>query len=359
VTFATRNLSAPPSTEAIAEFYAGMSQFWHPVATSDVLREKPMCAVQLLGQSLVLARLDGEVHALSDFCRHFQARLSSGEVVQIAGRDGVQCPYHGWSYAGDGRCIRIPQLPPERRIPASARVKSYPVVERYGLYWVFVGDGEPHHALPVFPEWDDPSFRTIVLLEPTPTQASAPRLIMGTLDNTHFPWVHEDILGTRAHPAPPEHRVWRDGQYLRVSYVTRQPVNLATSDLSQGRVDNGDATIQYDAFLSMPNVLRLVKDSAAGRYIVWLATCPSNYGETRNFWAFSRNYDVDPKRDGEYEAFSALVRSQDKPILEGQRPVLVQALNSGVQMPIAPGDTPLVEFIRWLDELSITERSNV
>ena len=51
----------------------------------------------------------------------------------------VQCPYHGWRFDGAGQCLRIPTLPADQKIPARARVDSYPVQERYGLIFAFLG----------------------------------------------------------------------------------------------------------------------------------------------------------------------------------------------------------------------------
>ena len=353
------SLNAALSAEMITQFYAAMSDFWHPVALSAALCERTPLPVMLLGESLVLVRLDGNVHALSDFCRHFQARLSSGEVVSVAGHEALQCPYHGWSYNGTGRCVRIPQLSDKQRIPASAAVSSYRVREQFGLLWVSLSNCEPEYGLPEFPEFDDPSFRTVRLLESEPTRASAPRLILATLDDTHFPWVHEGLLGERDHPEPPKHSVWREQHTLRCRYATQQPSSVVSADLSQAGAAGGLESIRYTNTVTMPTTIRLVKDGAAGRYVIWLTASPTSYNVTTNFWAFSRNYDLEPSRDVEYERFSRLVRGQDKPIVESQRPILVPPLNAGIQLPISPGDSPLVEYIRWLDELLITVAPNV
>jgi vanillate O-demethylase monooxygenase subunit len=343
-----------PSTQAIEGFYAGMRKFWHPVLrTDDLPIDKPI-AVELLGTAIVLARLDGEIRALRDVCRHFQARLSLGEVVDIDGKDTLQCPYHGWAYGGDGKCARIPQLPEGRRIPPTAFVPSYLVEERYGVIWVCL-EGEPRFPLPDYPEWGDQSFRTVTIKEEKTTRTSATRMIMGTLDDTHFPWVHEGILGERDKPEPPDHKVWREDGSLVLQYDISQPPNYATTDVSRLNEDDTDwVRITYTDYVSMPNTIRLIKDGEAGRYVIWLSTCANSYNKTTNFWAFSRNYDMDPAQDKTYEEFAAHVRSQDKPIIESQRPWLIPPFWSGIEMPLAPGDLPLVEYQKWLEELEIS-----
>ncbi len=345
-----------PSQEAIQEFYNGMRPFWHPVLWEDALPEGKLVRVELLGIGVVLARLNGKVTALRDLCRHFQTRLSLGEILDIDGEDTVMCPYHGWAYGNDGMCKRIPQMLEGRKIPPSARVDSYHVTTGYGLIWVCMGD-EPTFNLPDYPEYGNDEFRTVSMKEDEISRTSSTRMIMGTLDDTHFPWVHEGILGTRDCPAAPDHKVWREDQYLVLQYDVEQPPGLATTDMSvEGAEDKGNISIRYTDYVGMPNVIRLVKETDSGRYTVWLATCPNAYNKTTNFWSFSRNYDMGSERDRTYEEFGAHVRSQDKPIIESQRPWLIPPFWSQLEQPLGPSDKPLMEFQKWLEELGIVTR---
>ena len=117
-----------PSSEAIAAFRAGMRPYWHPVCEAKALDAGKPVGVMLLGQRLVVARLDGVVTALPDVCRHFKAQLSLGEIVETGGRGAIQCPYHGWAFGADGACLRIPQLPADRAIPANAGLPAFKAV---------------------------------------------------------------------------------------------------------------------------------------------------------------------------------------------------------------------------------------
>lgn len=341
-----------PSHEQVRAHLEALAGYWHPVARADALPAGQLLGVTLLGQDLVLARLDGELTALHGYCRHFQARLALGDVACIDGSEHVRCPYHGWSYGRDGQCRHIPQLAPGKRVPAGARVARYHAEEAHGLIWVCLADN-PANPIPAFPEAADSSFRTVPLDEPKPTAASALRLILGTLDDTHFPWIHENILGTRDAPAPPEHNVWREDGTLRCKYLITQPANQTSSDASTGLAAQS-IDLTYNNTVYMPTAMRLVKDSPAGRYVIWLACCPIDAFSTTNFWAFSRNYDLDPARDSDYAAFSQLVRDQDKPIIESQRPALVPPLSAGVTLAMAPADAPVIEYLRWIEQLGLT-----
>jgi vanillate O-demethylase monooxygenase subunit len=103
----------------------------------------------------------------------------------------------------------------------------------------------------------------------------------------------------------------------------------------------------------MPNVIRLVKDMGAGRYVIWLATYPVDFRTTQTFWVFARNYDLEPARDTKFRAMSAHVRLQDKPIIESQRPWLIPPFCTQIEMPMGLGDLQLTENQRRLQELGI------
>lgn len=341
------DIHAGPSQDAIDRFTNGMAAFWQPVARSEDITELAIHPVILLGKPIAVARLDGKLTAVLDACRHYQARLSLGEIATIDGKQAIQCPYHGWAYGQGGACVRIPQFPEGRKIPPSAAVPSFHVAETLGLVWVCLAD-QPAFDLPTFPEYDDPACRVITLDEDMPSQTASTRMIMGTLDDTHFPWVHEGILGDRDKPEPPDHTVVRDGAVLKVTYETVQPASL-----SSGGTTGGDVSIRYENEVHMPNVVKLAKDTPSGRYIVWLATCPVDHKTCRNFWTFARDYDLDPAWDAAYRAFSTHVRLQDKPIIESQRPWLLPPFWTQIEMPIRPGDLPIIEYQKWLEEIGV------
>src|SRR5574340_1243734 len=107
---------------------------WHVVAYApDVPEGKPV-SVRLLEEDLVLWRAGGKVHAWRDLCVHRGTRLSLGRIEG----ETLVCPYHGWTYNTEGRCVRIPahpgQTPPEK-----ARTMVYQAREKYGWIWVSPG----------------------------------------------------------------------------------------------------------------------------------------------------------------------------------------------------------------------------
>jgi phenylpropionate dioxygenase-like ring-hydroxylating dioxygenase large terminal subunit len=117
-------------------------EFWHPVALSSEAGLEPV-AVRLAGQGWALAQFGGDVAAFADACPHRRARLSAGHIS-----DGtLQCMYHGWRFAADGRCVEIPALGGAGSIPDRAELRRpAEVADRDGLVWLApgpVGAGHP------------------------------------------------------------------------------------------------------------------------------------------------------------------------------------------------------------------------
>ncbi|GIK43953.1 MAG: (2Fe-2S)-binding protein [Chloroflexota bacterium] len=349
-----------PSDEAVDSFYNGMRRHWQPVLPAAELARGELKSVELLEEKILLTRLDGKLVALQDLCRHFQARLSNGEIREIENSGQcVSCRYHGWAYDASGQCVEIPQLVEGRDIPQSAQVPTYLVQEKYGLIWVCL-EPEPKFDLPDFPEFEDPTFQVGPLRTYEPWAAAAPRVLMGTLDDTHFPWVHEGILGDRSHAQAPDHKVWREDRYLRVEFTTSQPKNAIVEEDGKSGERPFVQDVDYSYHVGMPNVLRLVTihrpfqaQDEARVYVIWLATCPRKYNETDSFWRLARNFDVDPARDRVYEEFEDAVRAQDRPMVESQRPWLLPPFWTKIELPLRPADLPLLEYQKWLEELGI------
>ena len=110
--------------------------FWYAAERSENLTDKPL-TVRMLGQNFVLYRdSTGTAHCSVSACVHRGGALADGQVLG----DEIECPYHGWRYGLDGRCTRIPSLGRDATIPLRARIDVYPVQEKYGLIFAFLGD---------------------------------------------------------------------------------------------------------------------------------------------------------------------------------------------------------------------------
>ncbi len=124
------------------EAVLGFRNYWYPGMLSRHLRRKPV-AVQLLGEKLVFVRSQGKCYALENRCPHRGVPLSFG-TCEFPGTHTITCRYHGWTFdLSDGLCVAAITDGPDSSIVGKVRVSSYPVEERKGLIWVFIGDRQP------------------------------------------------------------------------------------------------------------------------------------------------------------------------------------------------------------------------
>src|SRR5882672_2935876 len=110
------------TTEGIAMF---LRNSWYMAGWSRDFRPDQLTAVTILNDPIVIYRKgDGAFVAFQDRCCHRVAPLSLGRVEG----DDLRCMYHGLKFAPSGKCIEIPG---QAKIPPQARVRSYPIVDKY------------------------------------------------------------------------------------------------------------------------------------------------------------------------------------------------------------------------------------
>lgn len=112
---------------------------WYIAAWANELEPGKLLARTLLDEPLVFFRdAAGQPHALIDRCPHRFAPLSMGKLCD--GGTSLQCQYHGLRFDASGTCVHNPHG--DGRIPQAARVRSFPVVERWSALWIWMGDPE-------------------------------------------------------------------------------------------------------------------------------------------------------------------------------------------------------------------------
>jgi len=125
-----------------------LRNYWQPVALVDEMEEeRPVRAVRLLGQDFVVFRDEqGRYGMLDRDCPHRGADLAAGRLE--AG--GLRCAFHGWLFDVDGACLSTPGEPMSSTLCNKVRQSAYPVVERSGILFAYIGRDEP----PSFPNFD-------------------------------------------------------------------------------------------------------------------------------------------------------------------------------------------------------------
>ena len=125
-----------------------MRRYWQPAALVEELRgERPVRPVRLLGENLVLFRDEqGRYGLLDRHCAHRGADLAFGRRED----GGLRCAFHGWLFDVTGQCLETPAEPEGTDFCKRIRQGAYPVVEKSGILWAYMGPGEP----PAFPSLD-------------------------------------------------------------------------------------------------------------------------------------------------------------------------------------------------------------
>ena len=157
---------------------------WYVAAWSHEISEG-LHAKKILAENIVFYRKkDGRVVALEDACPHRKVPLSMGRIKD----DQVECGYHGLTFDCSGSCVRAPGM---ERAPSNARVRSFPVEERYGLLWIWMGEAHLADAAKIFEveHWGDPTWG---LNQGDGMELACSYLYMtdNLLDPTHVAWVH-------------------------------------------------------------------------------------------------------------------------------------------------------------------------
>ncbi|MCZ4519432.1 aromatic ring-hydroxylating dioxygenase subunit alpha [Rhodococcus ruber] len=118
-----------------------MRLYWQPVALSEELdTDRAAVPVRVLGEDLVLFRNEDLSLGLIDRrCAHRGADLSLGRLED----GGLRCYFHGWLFEGSGQCLQTPAEPDDSPLASKVKIKSYPVVERNGIMWGYLGTETP------------------------------------------------------------------------------------------------------------------------------------------------------------------------------------------------------------------------
>jgi nitrite reductase/ring-hydroxylating ferredoxin subunit len=124
-----------------------LRRYWQPVALVDEMRgERPVKAVRLLGEDLVLYRTSSSYSLIQRHCPHRGADLAYGRLEP----DGLRCSFHGWKFDAAGKCVETPAEPAGSRLCEHVKTVAYPVVQKSGILFGYLGNDAP----PAFPAFD-------------------------------------------------------------------------------------------------------------------------------------------------------------------------------------------------------------
>lgn len=285
---------------------------WHPVLYADELKAQPI-SVNLCGEAIVLWRgHEGQASAIRDLCIHRGTALSLGSVCN----GEIVCPYHGWRYAGNGKCTLIPQLANPCKVPEKAKIPSYFCCERFGLIWVSLEP--PIFELPDMKEFSDPQWK-FVQTGPFRWQSGSARQVENFTDFAHFPFVHPGLLGDPERPFVPPHKVQREGNVLIYEIVRPEAANSEEFPIFGNPSQELPMRHNwYRLYLPYTIVLRVSWPNTDNGMLYFFTSHPLNSKECMGYCIIGKNYGND---DAELlKEFENVIFNQDRRIVESQRP---------------------------------------
>jgi vanillate O-demethylase monooxygenase subunit len=277
---------------------------WYCAAWSREVADKPLGRTLLEEKVVLYRKQDGGLVAIGDVCPHRFAPLHAGPVTG----DAIACRYHGLQFGPDGACVHNPH---DTRISPAMRVKAYPLVERYGVAWIWMGDAAlaDDALIPDFSVHVDPGFRTVEGL--IYVKGSYQLVCDNLLDLSHTQYLHPLLIQSGGETS---HGLEQEGETVLQTVKGR---NSKLGGFQQFLWPDGPERIDSHGGLRWDapgNMLLTINSTAVGgrpgegilAYGLELAT-PETETTCHYFWSFDRNFRRD--EEGLDEALRAGVSS--------------------------------------------------
>ncbi|MBY4108205.1 Rieske 2Fe-2S domain-containing protein [Rhodococcus fascians] len=288
-----------------------LRRYWHPVASAEALVAGALPErTQVLGENLVVFR-DGQGRpgVVVERCAHRGSSLHYGRVEE----DGIRCCYHGWKYDVEGHCLDQALEPDGGRKRDKVRQPWYPVQERYGLVFVYMGPPEHKPALPRFDALENPAegesyFASWPIphaaITGMPSDFNWLQNYENAADPTHVTWLHSthsgyQMLGTGTFGFPEQ---FFDPTTIsdRITYERTEHGLKYIHRFEQPDDTGAVADMGFMVELQLPNVFGLpdfvrVKPDARQDQVMWVV--PSDDTSHRIFFSIRGG---DPQRLTEF-----------------------------------------------------------
>lgn len=173
-------------------------RYWQPAGLVSELPENDGAPlrVRLLGEDLIAFRdSEGHVGLVDAFCPHRRAPMFFGRNEEC----GLRCVYHGWKFDRNGDCVDMPSEPVGTPLQARVKIKAYPVIEKGGVLWTYMG---PKDQMPPEPDYEwlrAPS--THRFISKTREECNYLQGLEGGLDTAHVSFLHRNDLNNDLHLA--------------------------------------------------------------------------------------------------------------------------------------------------------------
>jgi phenylpropionate dioxygenase-like ring-hydroxylating dioxygenase large terminal subunit len=288
---------------------------WYCAAWTEEVTRTPI-ARRILNQPVLMFRMTtGAIAAMSNACVHRFAPLHQG----VLAGDVISCPYHGLSYNSAGVCVHNPHG--DGQIPRGAKLRSYPIVEKQRVVWIWMGDPGRADAAPI-PDLE------VIAGDPRPMLTGYLRMpvdyrlvLDNLLDLTHAAYIHRGTFSSAGRTTR-EYEFEANGDYVKATYVDRA---IETPPSQQPFFDKpvGDYHTYIDFVRPglFHNVIAMTDvgapfDSGSLMRSGHIIT-PETDTSTHYFWYSSRNRRVgDPETDARLRAVvNKAFTSEDEPMI--------------------------------------------
>jgi phenylpropionate dioxygenase-like ring-hydroxylating dioxygenase large terminal subunit len=300
---------------------------WYVAAWAHEVGRAPL-ARRICNDPLVMFRdADGKVGALEDRCCHRATPLRLGTVIE----QGLQCGYHGLVFDRSGRCVRVPG---QELIPERARVRSYPVVEKDEIIWIWMGEAAKADASRIvdYPWHNDhqawPHRRDVYHIA-----GNYMLMVDNLMDLTHLGYVHAKTIGgnpmTHVEAKMKTTRTPKGLKYLREMLNSVPPPTYVKAAGFTGRVDRW----QEFEFIAPGSIIQWTGavDAATGRYAqgnreggfslrIFHGITPETESSCFYFWSTANGYRQDEPQATE-ELYNEIAPTflEDKAVIEAQQ----------------------------------------
>ena len=274
---------------------------WYAATWSNNLVKSTPVAKTILNEQVVLFRIkDGSPVALKDKCCHRGAPLSLGTCLE----NTIQCGYHGLQFDANGQCVVVPG---QTHIPPGASVRTYPLIERWNMVWIWMGDPSvaDETKIPNYFWLDDPKW--VAATGYIHMKGNYQLLIDNLLDFTHVTYLHKNTISADPAEAAIPVTVERDENSVSVSrwiYGFEAPPLFAKAGGFKGKVDRwqttkweAPSTLAFDVGCAEAGTGAPEGNRAQG-ISIWSThlITPETLTTSHYFWAYVRNFRLDDSR---------------------------------------------------------------
>ena len=338
-----------------------LENVWYMAGWGKDLKDAPVAREFLETPVVIFRDSFGTPRALYDMCPHRFAPLSRGTLME----GEIVCGYHGLRFAGDGRCTHNPWT---GRIPPSAQVRAFPMVEQDGILWIWLGDrdkADPDRIIR-YPELADENFRFVFGY--SHVNAHYELVTDNLLDLLHSPYLHPGF-GTDWRP---DYKCRVEGDTVYSDYLVPPYQGSGFTDIlwpqTKGKMVDDFEFMRWNA----PSVLELrifigidgmkVTEGKGFINIAPHILTPGNETSAHYFWASGIKASESTVTDEAHlELVSQAFDLEDAPMLEAVQRRLGENTDILARKPrpvALPGDTSTVHARNILKKLINREKQN-